>query len=273
MEDLQQSIQRSEKKFNELVSAHSKNKISEKWTLFLVGSLGRVRILALSWGAVILATACLFSLFAGIFVWRYYQWEWVATKNLEMEIQQKELENLRKANERLMAKIATLEASYEAGVEKKPMAAVEKPAGETLVETEVLLFPSEPFAEEDAGQMPEQAVADAKVFIEKYSTSMRDGTYTIAFTVKNKDPGTPVAGYIVAVLVPKDLQNLFLTAPIVDVVNGVPVEPQKGQQFSIRNLKDIRLSIATVNTTRFQTCRLFVFNDDGSLMFVEDHKI
>lgn len=268
MEDLQEIIEKSAKKYDELVSSHGKNKISEKWTLFLVGSLGRVRILALSWGLVLLAAACLLSVFLGVFFWRYYQWEWVAAKNLEVEIQQKEMEDLRKANERLMAKLATLEAGYEVSAGE---AAVQV-QGESVQKTEISVFPSAPSGETPR-QAAEQTAAVPKVTIEKYSALMREDHYTVSFTIKNKEPGTQAAGFVVAVLVPKDLQNLFLTAPIMGVVNGVPAEPEKGQQFSIRNLKDIRLSIATVNTSRFQTCRIFVFHEDGTLMFVEDHAI
>lgn len=290
MKDLQRTIKRSEKEFDVLSSSHSKHKVSEKWNLFLVGSLGRMRALSLGFSVFLLGIVCLLSIFLGVFVWRHYQFEWIATKNVEIEIQQKEIDDLRKSNERLMAKLATLEAGGKAVTraatlekiqeypEEIPQEVLEETSEEisneeTAEDVEIEIFPSVPL-DEKPFPMPETGMQKSSIIIDKYSALAARGEYVTAFTItKIKDPETPVSGYIVAVLVPRNRQDSFLAAPAMKVVEGIPATPAKGQPFSIRKIKNIRLSFATSNLGKFRTCRIFVFDEDGNIMLVEEHDI
>lgn len=113
-----------------------------------------------------------------------------------------------------MARIAALEAAFETNGDEK--------AGEVMpgIQGQRAAAPG--------SKAQESLAAVSGLAIEKYGAITGKNTYPLDFTITNKNPGTLVSGFLVAVLVPRDLHGSFLSVPAMAVVDGVPEAPEKG---------------------------------------------
>jgi hypothetical protein len=127
--------------------------------------------------------------------------------------------------------------------------------------------------------IPVDAPEAGKVDIEKFSvTRDRDrGDLLVRFDIHNvsKKPGE-VSGRIFTILKPQDhsIDNdsgQWLVVPSSPLDNGMPSHTKNGQYFSIAYFKPVKFRIKNVpGQAFFTTASIFIFNDQGELMFQSD---
>lgn len=92
----------------------------------------------------------------------------------------------------------------------------------------------------------------------------------VRFDIRNvsKDQGD-ISGRIFTILRPDtDIEDQWLIVPAVGLKNGVPLESQKGQYFSIAHFKPVKFRIKSeINPDFYKKASIFIFNSDGMLIF------
>ncbi|TYT75049.1 bZIP transcription factor [Desulfobotulus mexicanus] len=251
----------------------------EKWSFLLVGSRGRVLRLHLGWGLAMAVGFVFFMLLMISGALYLFKWEWdfgdkyAFYGGLEQEIQA-----LQRENKRLMARVASLEITLENpdtyfGEEdswSKVWGVSEQ--GEVSI-PEVIQPKKMPPELTGAPPVPEVDIAFPMVTLDSYRAGIRGETYGASFNIRNIRNDAVVSGYIVSVLIPKEPSFLYPASPAMEVQNGRPMDPKRGQFFSIRNFKDVRLRFGHLDPDLFQANRIFVFNEAGALMHVEDFEV
>lgn len=129
--------------------------------------------------------------------------------------------------------------------------------------------PEIPIAAEEAG----------KVDIEKFSVTRDkgEGDLLVRFDIRNvsKKPGE-VSGRIFTILKPENRsqkkdEDQWLVVPGSPLKNGMPVNTGNGQYFSIAHFKPVKFRIKNIpGQAFFTTASIFIFNDQGELMFQSD---
>ncbi len=127
--------------------------------------------------------------------------------------------------------------------------------------------------------IPVDAPEAGKVDIEKFSvTRDRDrGDLLVRFDIRNvsNKPGE-VSGRIFTILKPQNhsIDNdsgQWLVVPSSPLDNGMPSHTKNGQYFSIAHFKPVKFRIKNVpGQAFFTTASIFIFNDQGELMFQSD---
>ncbi len=122
--------------------------------------------------------------------------------------------------------------------------------------------------------IPDVARAKKMVSIEKF-TVVRDGNngdLLVRFDIRNVSlsPGD-VSGRIFTVLKPDNKDGAkWLVVPSASLKDGVPSEYRKGQYFSIAHFKPVKFRIKNkANPNLFKKASIFIFNNQGELMFNE----
>ena len=135
-------------------------------------------------------------------------------------------------------------------------------------------------AEPDPGQpepepvRPNISEEKKTVTIEKFSVTKEGGDKDlfVRFNIRNisKTPGD-VSGRIFTVLKPDSrIGSQALVVPSAELENGVPVEYKKGQYFSISRFKPVKFKIKNHSDPNFfKKASIFIFNNDGELIFEE----
>lgn len=91
----------------------------------------------------------------------------------------------------------------------------------------------------------------------------------IRFTIKNANSRFGKAsGYIFLILKENEKNsNSWLTIPAVDIINGKPAQPRRGQYFKISNYKTVHFKFDGLeNPQRFLTAELFVLDQNGNVI-------
>jgi|GEM_PF-5634546 hypothetical protein len=278
MEDLQRDLGR-------LKRLHAKSPPieeapKESWSLLLVGNRGRLLRLHLGWGVVLALGFCLLLAALGVGVWQFSRWDWRYEGGGAQRFQG-ELDALRRENQRLMARLAALEIilgetlppAQEKTQAEDPVVEMSPGDGEGEIQEEKSENPLAPPAIVKPPKRPEVGIAAQKVALDGYAAGFREGEYRVSFNIRNLVNDTAVSGYIVSVLIPENPDQAAVASPSVAVQEGRPVEPQRGQFFSIRRFKDVRLRFGSLDPRQFQLNRIFVFNETGVLLHVEDFEV
>ncbi|MCW7752755.1 hypothetical protein OOT00_01995 [Desulfobotulus sp. H1] len=277
MEDLQRDMGR-------LITEHSKSPSKEdspreKWSLLLVGSRGRIVRLHLGWGLAVGFAVCFLAVLLVIGFWRFPDFGWpVSEKQALHQSLQMEMDALRRENQRLMARLAALEVvmSDHAAGQYQPDERgreTEKPVEEVTDRMPVDVEIDKRGAAESLPGLPQVDIAFPKVALDSYQAGMQDGVYRVSFNIRNVRNDAGVSGHIISVLVPEDATAPYPASPAMQVYQGRPAEPQQGQFFSIRNFKDVRLRFGALDPGRYLANRIFVFNEAGDLLHVEEFQV
>ncbi|MCA1792310.1 MAG: hypothetical protein LC660_00235, partial [Desulfobacteraceae bacterium] len=134
-------------------------------------------------------------------------------------------------------------------------------------------------AQQGDPDIPVDAPQAGKVDIEKFSVT-RDkgrGDLLVRFDIRNvsKKPGE-VTGRIFTILKPQDHSlekdsDQWMVVPESPLDNGIPSRVKNGQYFSIAHFKPVKFRIKNVpGQAFFTTASIFIFNDQGELMFQSD---
>lgn len=100
-----------------------------------------------------------------------------------------------------------------------------------------------------------------------------NGDLLVRFDIKNLSVDlTNISGYVFIVLKPASLPvSDWLILPTVAMDKGKPDLYKKGQYFSIAHFKPVNFRVKTsLSPEVFKTATIFVYNDDGRLMFMHD---
>lgn len=117
-----------------------------------------------------------------------------------------------------------------------------------------------------------------KVTIEKFTVSRDDGEgdILVRFDIRNvsEAPGE-VSGRIFTILKPEHTsQESWLVVPPALLDNGMPAQYRKGQYFSISHFKPVKFRIQSpAGVTGFKRASVYIYNDQGTLMFQDDISI
>lgn len=113
----------------------------------------------------------------------------------------------------------------------------------------------------------EQAIAIEKFAVTRTGT---DGDLAVRFDIRNlsKKPGG-ISGRIFTVLKPDNsMESKWLVVPAAPLKNGIPSLYRRGQYFSISRFKPVQFTIKNqANPNLFKKASIYIFNDDGDLMF------
>ena len=130
--------------------------------------------------------------------------------------------------------------------------------------------PTVPEAVSEKG--PGDSVDEPFVSVEQFSLSKGSGSgdLVVRFDIRNisTQPGG-ISGRIFTVLKPKDaLASEWVVVPNSPLENGVPAVYKKGQYFSISRFKPVKFTIRNQSAPdAFNAAAVYVFNDDGKLVF------
>ena len=113
----------------------------------------------------------------------------------------------------------------------------------------------------------EQTIAIEKFTVTRTGT---DGDLAVRFDIRNlsKKPGG-ISGRIFTVLKPENaIESKWLVVPAAPLKNGIPSLYRNGQYFSISRFKPVQFTIKNqANPKLFKKASIYIFNDDGDLMF------
>ncbi len=146
-----------------------------------------------------------------------------------------------------------------------------EPAQETDPEE---IAPADPDPGQPEPVRPNISEEKKTVTIEKFSVTKegRDEDLFVRFNIRNisNRPGD-VSGRIFTVLKPDSrIGSQALVVPSAELENGVPVDYQKGQYFSISRFKPVKFKIKNHSDPNFfKKASIFIFNNDGELIFEE----
>ncbi len=110
------------------------------------------------------------------------------------------------------------------------------------------------------------------IAIEKFTVTRTgaDGDLAVRFDIRNlsKKPGG-ISGRIFTVLKPDNsMESKWLVVPAAPLKNGIPSLYRRGQYFSISRFKPVQFTIKNqANPNLFKKASIYIFNDDGDLMF------
>lgn len=116
------------------------------------------------------------------------------------------------------------------------------------------------------------APVQKNVAIEKFTVTRdgADGNLLVRFDIRNvsKKPGG-VSGRIFTILKPTNKsQKNWLVVPLSKLENGVPIQYNKGQYFSIAHFKPVKFRIENqAGPDFFKKAAIYIYNDNGDLMF------
>lgn len=113
----------------------------------------------------------------------------------------------------------------------------------------------------------EQAIAIEKFTVTRTGTG---GDLAVRFDIRNlsKKPGG-ISGRIFTVLKRENTsESNWLVVPKAPLKNGIPSLYRQGQYFSISRFKPVQFTIKNqANPDQFKKASIYIFNDDGELMF------
>lgn len=260
----------------------------ERWSLVLVGSRGRILKLSLKWGFIVFSFAAFLFVILGAGLWHFSRlgWEYAESR----VIPRGEIDGLRRENHQLMARLAVLETqlgeravfheqeeeglrgeSQELSEDIPPVKESEPENFSTAEELELEQEEGEPISSGE--NPPDVDVVLQKVAIDDYVAGLRDGEYRVSFNIRNLVNDTGISGHIISVLIPENLSSPYLASPSLAVQEGKPVDPLKGQFFSIRRFKDVRLRFGNIDIRQFKKNRIFVYNEAGLLLYVQEFEV
>ncbi|TWI71776.1 hypothetical protein LZ24_01792 [Desulfobotulus alkaliphilus] len=277
MEDLQRDLGRLKNEYSKKQAID--NAPGEKWSFLLVGSRGRVLRLHLGWGLAMVVGSVFLMMLILTGIWYLFKWEPdVGGKSVYYAGLEQEIQALQRENHRLMVRVASLEIAMESseihsGAESSWGNDWRSSGQEGAAEPEPVYPKKMPPELTGAPPIPEVDIAFPKVALDNYRAGIRGETYGASFNIRNIRNDAVVSGYIVSVLIPREPSFLYPASPAMEVQNGRPMDPQRGQFFSIRNFKDVRLRFGHLDPDLFQANRIFVFNEAGALLHVEDFEV
>ncbi len=110
------------------------------------------------------------------------------------------------------------------------------------------------------------------ISIEKFAVIRNKGEkdLLVRFDIRNisKDQGD-VSGRIFTILKPdNESEDQWLVVPATGIKNGIPIENQKGQYFSIAHFKPVKFRIKSeMDPDFYKKASIFIFNGEGDLIF------
>ena len=288
MEDISRELEREIKSY----SKPSKSKRKTDKRLILVDDFGNMK--AADWirraARLFFYLSLVLGAAAGIYYWLYSD---LKAENRELDRRlanaEERIDQLTDKNEHLMAKVVlsgnTLE-SMEKNNTSKPVA---DKAGETPVKSagkpetgpdERKMEPEKQAGAENRENSQDTEKSDQKtgtdidekvVAIENFRTSndTDNGDLLVRFKIMNvtDEPGD-ISGHIFILLYPEsgDVTE-GLVVPTVPVQEGVPVNPDKGQFFSIAHFKPVKFRVHnTPGSGFFKHAEVVVFNQEDELV-------
>ncbi len=136
---------------------------------------------------------------------------------------------------------------------------------------ETLIQKHNPTKEQNKVSVKPEVLGKKIVTIEKFIVNReRNGHLKIGFDIRNlsEKPGN-VSGRVFAVLKPDNQsREKWLVLPSSPLEQGVPSLYKKGQYFSIAHFKPITFRIENqAETDLFKKAAIYIFNEEGNLMF------
>ena len=112
--------------------------------------------------------------------------------------------------------------------------------------------------------------------IEDMEISSQDNSLQATFKLARSSPGgSPVRGYLFVLAVDRatDPPRIW-SSPKAVIENGMPVNPEKGQAFKIRNFRRIRARWTFKSVENIPSdLKILAYDKSGSLLFAEDYQL
>ncbi|MFA5903839.1 MAG: hypothetical protein WC836_07865 [Desulfobacula sp.] len=118
----------------------------------------------------------------------------------------------------------------------------------------------------------ESKTAKKAISIEKFTVTRNktNKDLLVQFGVRNtsKEQGD-ISGRIFTVLKPDNtIEDQWLVVPAAKLINGIPIENQNGQYFSIAHYKPVKFKIKSdQNSDFYKNASIFIFSNEGELVF------
>ncbi len=252
-------------------STARKYKNQTRWTLLLVGDLGKVASFQITKLLVLALLACL-AVGLSMFVYSVVSYNLVRMENNklknDLDILSASLKGVEKDREEALVRLMLREASGELTAEK---ASTDSEQGTEGVASEVAErtrpAPAKSSSPPEAGKLA-PPVSTARVSVENLEIWQESGDnkFMFQFLVKNIDRERgKVAGYAFLTLKPEEgsgeSSRVFPPIPLED---GKPSSFEKGHHFSIARYTHIRGTLIDVSTIQsFRAATIWVYSESG----------
>ena len=289
MEDLSRNLSQG----SQVKSPGRTHKEPRRWTVLLIGDLGKIISFHVGKPLVFSLTACLCAIL-GVVTYSVVSYNSVRLENTQLikdlDTLRAQLETAENAKEKALVGLMVLEDSVKQTARKagpasdrktkgvaskvtrpKPAAtkAARAEAPETPKPAAVALLPTG--AEEDKIGPP---VSPARILVKNLEIWQEpdDNAFKFQFALKNVDRESGrIAGHTFVVLKPEDGSREPVRAfPWSPMKDGKPTIFKRGQFFSIARFKFVRGTLTDVSTIdRFKIATVYVYSDTGGLLVEE----
>ncbi len=281
MEDLSRNLSQG----SQIRSPGRTNKEPRRWTVLLIGDLGKIISFHVGKPLVLGLTACLCAIL-GVVIYSVVSYNSARLENTQLikdlDTLRAQLETAENAKEKALVGLMVLEDSVKPTARKagpasdrktkvtRPRPADTKAAKAKTPErpkpAAVASLPTR--AEEDRIGPP---VSLAKILVKNLEIWQEpdDNAFKFQFALKNVDrEGGRIAGHTFVVLKPEEGSRETVRAfPWSPMKDGKPAIFKRGQFFSIARFKFVRGTLTDVSTiNRFKTAIVYVYSDTGGLL-------
>ncbi|MCG6877744.1 MAG: hypothetical protein LJE96_01090 [Deltaproteobacteria bacterium] len=122
----------------------------------------------------------------------------------------------------------------------------------------------------------ESALEKSIFVIQDMEINSRDNSLSTTFKLARSSPGgSPVRGYLFVLAVDRSTDPPRIwSSPKAVIENGIPVNPQKGQAFKIRNFRRIRARWTFESVGNLPSdLKILVYDKSESLLFAENYQL
>lgn len=293
MENIQRDLEK------EIAALHVSKLVRKNtdWTLLLVGSHGRV--VTLQWFRWMLAAGALILVLAviliGVLFYLYLHGRHVNAglkQNLNGIYEQ--MASIRNDKEILMTRLMLVEAERDRlqgrvtpkVMDKSPTHRPETVANKAGVQKETANKRDSVVSLQEETKSPDGAASEESAALEneprvlienlKVSYETDNNAYQAQFVIKNNgSPAHQVSGYVAVILKKLDTPaDEWVSLPVLQLNEGVPIGARKGQYFSIYRFKDIRIRVQSkTDPQQLDMAVVYVFDQNKDILLEKNFSI